>query len=250
MSVSPDQPDYQLGVVSAQQLLTSSPAGITELPNIGLPPNCETLVVMVRQTPGTVGKVSVQGVTSGLEYVGVAIPVSAASSNSSTYMFDVSTVIDTQVDIFFQDATTGPCWVYADAGVHLATDPSIAANTNGVEYVIPTVPSTAGSDHPAVELSTFGGNAGATGVIVAAPGNFKRIRLFYAGMINDGGSGAGTLQDSNTGYVYCICTGASSGYMPYVPQGIPLSQNASLNFENLFAANTALVWGGYTVETI
>lgn len=238
-----DTPDYQRGVTSAQVPLGHYTAPAVSVV-VGIPPSCETLVLLAGGESELIN-VSVVGVTSGVSYA--VVPASAGSSlvASSVWFADVTSVIDAEVTVFAENANGGDVYVYADAGVHVVADARNGGGAGGVAQVIPVIPGTAASDHPATELQFVGGGANTNIVIVAAPGVGKRIRLFAGAITNIGALGALTdqvgannllfVQDNNTTLV-----------LP--DQGVPLTENSALLAET--SSGTTYYTAFYTIETI
>lgn len=246
--VTIDTPDYQFGVVNAQKLLATVPNGTNSV-TVGVPPNAETLIVL---TPGGINlfRCQVTGVTSGLSYAGIILPGQASASSGLQWFFDVSQAVDAQVTVTLSAGAGGAWSVYADAGVHVVADASKLTNDLGVQYVIPTVPNILNSDHPPVELKFASLITAASAVFIPAPGAGLRLRIFSAMVFPNATAVFGWLADSVGGVAICPGSQQAPGILPFIPQGIHLSTNASLNYSLQGGSGNMYVSAIYTVESV
>lgn len=270
-----DTPDYQRGIVSAQKLLATVTGGADTV-TVTVPPNAETLIAII---PSAVylTAYSCTGVTSGAEYPGVRLPPVKGGGSFSYVFFDISSAVDSQVDVYQGGGTASDWYVYVDAGVHITTDATIAqaseqggesspliviqvggtdgtdlrairTDTNGQQFTVPVPPGTATGDHPPVELSTayvYNGTGG--NVLITAPGAGKRIRLFFVQLIAATSGSVAYLQNGAADRVYAY--GTSQGMTAKVPlAGIPVPANDSL----VVHASSGNVYCTvmYTIETV
>lgn len=124
-----DTPDYQRGVVSAQVLLASA-ANSNYALTVGVPPNAESIIVAFEdQNVGI--PVSCTGVTSGANYAGALAAKSSQTLSSTTFFFDVSSAVDSEVTVTAHGIGGGPWSIYADSGVHLTADIATARDPSG-----------------------------------------------------------------------------------------------------------------------
>jgi len=278
---TPDTPDYQRGVVSAQQLLATVAAG-TDTVTVNVPPNAETLIVCVPLSPSTI-RIRAVGVSTGIVYATAYGVTDDVVATWQTQFFDCSSPLDSQVEIICGSAPTGTWYVYSDAGVHVVFDPivastigepgptlpggavlvggdaagslrALAVNLQGLPYAIPSAPDIAAGDHPPNELLVASVvDVTALTVIVAAPGAGKRVRVFSANVHNPPTAGAGSkviLNDAATNLSSYIYSGEMAA-LDFKPSGFACATDAPIN---LSVAGAAGVLGGatvvYTVETV
>src|SRR5690348_2283351 len=185
MSISspPDygSPDWQRGYYSAQKELSTGNVG-TGVVTVTIPPNCETLIVLL-ENPAQQDSAAAKGVTTGYNYPGIGSFNNRALSSTRTFFFDVSATLDTQMQIFVTAQLGGQWSVYADAGVHIMGDIGRYTNLPGAQYVVPTVPSVLAGDHPLNELQVLSIDQASGGTVLAAPGIGRRYRLFYGSLV-------------------------------------------------------------------
>lgn len=128
---SVDTPDYQRGVVSAQKLLATVPGG-TAAATVGLPPNVETLVVVV---PGfDLTSATCVGVTSNATYPGIATRTGQGAGLTTAMYFDVSAALDASVTVTAGAAPNNTWYIYGDSGVHITTDLGLDTTLVGAGY--------------------------------------------------------------------------------------------------------------------
>ena len=245
--IAVDTPDYQRGIVNAQKLLSTGNAG-TGTVTVGVPPNCETLIVVL-ENPAATDSAAVVGVTSGYSYPGIQSLNNKAFQSTRTWFFDVTNTIDTQCHIDVVASLGGAWSVYADAGVHIVGDVSRYTNHDGSQYVIPTVPNTAAGDHPPNEMSVASLNSAASVTVVPAPGAGNRLRVFSLGLAGVAGL-AGVMRDNGSGLILLACQGACCPVVTFPAQGIPLSTNQALSYFLVAGTGTMLGQATYTTETV
>ena len=219
-------PDWQRGYYSAQKLLANV-LGNQSYVNLTIPPNCETIVVVV---PGTITRPQVTAKT-GLTYLNV-VPLAPYNPNTSAgdwiYLVDATDVINASLQITLSGAAPSQWWVYADSAAKIVADAATTRQLNNVPYFTPIAPSTASGDHPIVELQNVSG-ATSNGQILAPPGTGMRHRLFTA-VISPVVSGeVVALSDSVSGVQLIYNPTFAPWQMSYLPSGYPISANAGLN---------------------
>lgn len=275
--VAIDTPDGQRGVVSAQKLLATVPRANSSV-TVGVPPNCETLVVVIGGSDFST-TIKCTGVITGFEYPGVAVQPTIPNVTTWPVYFDVSGVVDEQVTVDLGAAPLGVWYVYADSGVHsvvdLATASAIAAPTAaapnramlvggnygghmhpflidgaGTLYAVPTIPSLAAGDHPPTELRVASPILGVSGTVVAAPGPGLRIRVFAMQMGSQGQAFTGYLTDTISGQALCVGGQSNAGAITLPAQGYPLTADAGINFNAWGGTGNMLSVVYYTIEAV
>jgi hypothetical protein len=243
-----DTPDNQRGVVSAQVLLGAFPAN-SRLQTIGIPPNTETLVVVVRSLGLTRPTVQCTGLSTNMGYPAITSP-SAQSGTASTFYFDVSATLDTEVTLSLDLIDGGDLWyAYADAGVHVVNDVGKLQNVYGAQYVVPIAPSTVTGDHPPVELQfagSFGLNNGT--VIVAQPLILQRLRVFSSTIMADSAGATAIIAEASDNHAFNLAFGESPSVMTAYPSGLALPGGTGIAVGTTSGTCSAVVY--YTVETI
>ena len=245
-----DTPDWQVGVVSAQALLAFVNK-TADFVTVGLPPNCETLVVM-SPTNSLLSPAYCYGTTTSVSYPGKRWTTNNGGMASTSYFFDVSNASDNEVTIVWPGSATSQWWVYSDAAAHLVADPTNTSSISNVQYVIPVAPSAGASDHPPVELEYYAGWGLASGTtLLAAPGASKRYRIFNAEVHVLSAGAVALIGDAVAGTNFVTSPVGAAGAVgrnSFLPSGIPLSANAAVTGGTTsgdFNANLA-----YTVETV
>ena len=240
-------PDYQRGVVSAQALLASVPANTGHV-TVGIPPNAESLIVMIKGYHAT-DQLYCEGVTTGLQYPGSEVLTTGQTDPTQTFIFDVTDVVDNQVTLVCADTPTVPWWVYSDAGVHVTVDMSKLSNYLGQQYVIPSVPGVQVGDHPPNEILFAQAGVSASASLIPAPGAGLRNRLFSMFMTASVAGVLGTLYDIVSGLNHLVVQGPGNVSITLPGQGFPMPNNSELE---LGVVGSGTVYGGvyYTVETI
>ena len=245
--IAVDTPDYTRGVVSAQKLLAAATGGGSPI-TVGIPPNTETLIVIITALGGR-PTVKVSGVSTGHTYPGVPFPSQFGQSQDYCWMFDVSSAVDTQVSITGVGAPLVPYAVYADSGVHIMADMSKLSSSNGMQYVIPTVPNTAAGDHPPNELSVAHVELAAAGNILGAPGAGIRYRIFSVQMSTLSALSA-IVWTGGGAPVVAVCAGPGNSITSIPAQGVPWSVNTAVVYGPVSGAGTMLITVLYTTETV
>jgi len=279
---TPDTPDYQRGVVSAQQLLATVAAGTAEV-TVDVPPNAETLIVCVQEYPSSLF-IRAVGVTTGVVYPTAFCSTGDGIVTWQAQFFDCSSPLDSKVQITCATAPSQPWYVYSDAAVHVVIDP-ISANAiggtgaanpggtvqvggtdgtdlrtlrtseQGLPYAIPSPPGIDTGDRPPVELTwlTTTGLTVSTNVL-SSPGAGKRYRLFYVNPFVEDAAGACYVEfyAAYGGLVILGYPGATAGVgvppitLPLV--GLPVLADGGLTLT--VAGGTCGITLGYTVETV
>lgn len=134
-----------------------------------------------------------------------------------------------------------------DSGALLRT---MLGNSQGIPYAIPSAPDTASGDHPPNELSLAGVELTTSGSVLAAAGTGKRYRLFTAHMATILTGQAGSMYDavSTTSFI-----GVDEGGMATItfgPSGLPLSENAGVDYSAAVGSGTNLCVLTYTTEEV
>lgn len=243
-----DTPDYQRGVVSAQLLLGGG-GPIDHSATVGVPPNAETLVVVVPGNTLTATRMGCAGTHTGATYP--VIPAYAPSHDyATTFFIDVTQTVDTEVEISGVEPGEQAWFVYADSGVHIVTDASGATTGVGQRYVVPSVPSVYAGDHPPNELTYHSAVFSAAGVMLPALLAGQRYRVFAAQLMLEAGTLVGYLGDSLSGEIFLIGGAGSPGQLSYPLTGLPLPATASINFFVATGAGTVAGMVVYTIENV
>ena len=243
-----DTPDNQRGVVNAQALLSAA-AGGTQLVNLALPPNCETLIVVVPAVI-TDNALTCVGAISNVSYPVVKAAPSRFSNTTSAFICDVSNVIDAEVDVSWTNAPGIEWYIYSDAGVHVITDVGSDRDINGGQFVVPSVPYADKYSHPRQEVLFTSVGLAANGAVLAAPGAGNRYRIFGASMSTPTAGLEGGILDVATSQTLLSCAGAGNAVAHLPAQGVPLSTNAALEYELFAGAGTMTVCVQYTEEVV
>jgi len=125
MAVTPDLPPYQKGVVSAQKLLATVAAG-TGTVTVGVPPNAESLVILLPSDPA-IDKVVVQGTTTNVEYPSLVLLTNSLESATFCCIALVSSAVDAEVTVTPGTVPSVPWHVYADSASRLVSDLTLRA---------------------------------------------------------------------------------------------------------------------------
>jgi hypothetical protein len=272
-----DTPDNQVGVVNAQQLLATVASG-TANATVTVPTNSETLVVQSKVVAASQPP-EVTGVASGFKYPGVQIRTGVFPNIYGVAYFDVSTAVDAEYAVHFPEAPAATWYVYADDFGHVTIEPATAGttgrlggeapprimqvggegggklyplevNTLGSAYIIPTVPSIVAGDHPTVEVTYVLLALEATGVIVAAPGASKRIRVFGAQLASKTANQFVYLRDATTTLGFACVVGGNSTPAVLPAQGLPLSVNSAMEVVFYEGVGKVLAAFYYTIENV
>lgn len=243
-----DTPDYQRGIVNPQQALSVGHAG-TGVADVAIPPNCEALIVVL-VNPAAGDSVAVTGDTTGFSYPGIASFTNKAYQSSRTWFFDVTNTLDAACTVHVVAANGGAWAVYADAGVHIVGDVARYTNHNGSQYVVPTVPNVEAGDHPPNEIRWVSALMAASGTVLSAPGAGQRYRVFEAFCFPNATSVFGYLMDSISGAAFVPGSQQAAGHLGFIPQGMPLSTNAAINYLLQGGSGNMYVQVLYTQETV
>lgn len=246
--MSVDTPDYQRGVVAAQKLLATVPAG-TDLVTVGVPPNTETLVV-VGGDPTSMATAMCFDTANGVQYVGRRIQSPGLDPVNFTWFFDVSAAVNQQASVGLGGEPTAAWTVYSDAGTHVVVDVGRATDISGAQYVVPTAPSRFSGDHPPVELLRASIGVNVTSAILPAVAVNERYRLFSAQVVSATGSVSGLLLPTDGSAAVCRGGQSSPGYMSFAPSGLALPAAAGLNL--VLDIGSGYLYGTvvYTLEAV
>jgi hypothetical protein len=246
--VAIDAPDYQRGVISAQKLLATVPAGTASV-TVGIPPNAETLIVTAADMADG-GTIYVQGTSTLYKYPGLRLPSQPHMTAALTWVFDISNSMDEQVNVVFTDAPGMIWFVYADSTAHVIADASTLKNTRGSMYVVPAVPSTAAGDHPVDELQCAVNGFGVNSTFIYSPGAGQRLRVFTLALANTTTTLTSQFIDSVTGGLLGFLQGVGPLVLPLPGQGYPLSADAALEVQLGSGGGVVVATAYYTVETV
>lgn len=243
-----DTPDYQRGVVNAQILLAVVAANQAS-ETVAVPPNCETFVVSTSAGVG-LSVPTITGADSGVRYAGARAVGAGSGFTSPVFIFDVSDVIDGGLTVTWSTAPTTEWFIYSDAGTHSVADIANNRDFNGSQFVVPVVPYGEPGSHPPQEVSVVSFNLAANGVVLAAPGALLRYRIF-GGNISAAAAGMiGILLDSISSKWIATCVGVGNTPLTFPPQGVPLTQNAALDYELGAGAGSAVGTVLYVPEVV
>lgn len=236
--------DFSYGVISAQKMLATVPAG-TDNVTVGIPPNAETLVVTYPE-PAVNYYPRCHGTTTGYPYPGVSTPAGGIASPYQTWFFDVSSALDSEVNIVFSQAPGIKWYVYADAQAHVLLDGTGAYDSIGVQYQAPVPPSGTGIGPSFNELKLASGNFTASGAIIPAPGGGLRLRIFALQIQGNNAGSLMSVNNGNGGLGLAVCLGTNSVNLPIPLSGYALTANTPL-WANV-PAYGAYVSAYYTLE--
>lgn len=246
-AIAVDTPDYQRGVVSAQVLLAHVAANVGS-ESIGIPPNAETICVVLSGAP-PIGTVVTLATSGGIiPQLGVSLPA-PNSRQPVTWFFDASSVLTATTIVRITPTPTSEWFVYADSGVHLVADGANLRNGIGEQYVVPTVPGTTTGDHPPNELAHISGDVPAPGIILPAPGAGTRCRIFSAACLASVAGDVALLFDV-PGQAFCIGTATDPGPMTFYPSGLPLAVNTAVTGSTLAGGGNVVATLTYTTEIV
>lgn len=241
-----DTPDYQRGLVSAQKLLATVPAG-TDHVTVGVPPNAETLIVTASNV-GTNPTVYVEGTGTLYKFPGKLAIQQPFITSAPTWFFDVSQSVDSSVLVQFSAAPGEQWYVYADSAAHLVVDSSKRVDGFGQQYVIPSLPSVLSGDHPTIELSLASGDLTGSGTMIAAPGASQRLRIFALALAGHNAAGEVLVENGPGGTTLLPLLGIGPAILPVPLTGYPLSVNTALYMT--VPAYGALWSAYYTTENV
>lgn len=223
-----DTPDHQRGVVSAQSLLASVASGVASV-DVSIPPNVETLIVVIPNN-AVDSSVTVTGTTTGLVYAGAVGSYNAAVEATPTYYFDVSAAVDPMVTVA-ASITPGQGWyVYGDAGVHIVADVSKRTSFAGISYTSLAAATDNADEAPPYELVAWPVAVSTTAVVVPRPGLTARYRVFGFQLSATVAGDGGTLSDDVSGNIFGAVIGVGNVAMTFYPSGIALETNAGINW--------------------
>lgn len=242
-------PDGQRGVVSAQKLLATVPAGQQSV-TVPIPPNAESLIIIFTAIPGP-DFVEVDGATTGVAYAGIVTQTSADVGQGTQFFFDVSSAVDQSVNITVAAGNFGTWYVYSDNGIHLIADVSNLHSMSGALWVVPTVPGPRSGDAPVNELKCYS-NWGITSGTLILPRltNAEQYRIFYAQIQNEASGAVAGLSDTSSGQNF-VLSGAGSinetGTNDFHPTGLLLPVDAGVQVGT--TSGNATVNMCYTIQT-
>ena len=243
-----DTPDYQRGVVSAQALLATVASG-TRVVTVGVPPNCETLVIVAGFLP-VAEFPTVTGVTTGVDYPVQGLRSWNGPVYPSMFAVDVSDVVDPQFEIIWGTAPTGTWYVYSDAGVHSVTDTSNNRDIRGSLFTVPLVPYGYPGSHPPWEMEVISFSVAASGTLLAAPGANVRYRIFGGSLSASTAGLLGSLYDEVAVASFVTVAGPGNTPICLPSQGYPITTNAAIGYVFLAGAGTLLGSLFYTIENV
>jgi hypothetical protein len=243
-----DTPDYQIGVVSAQQVVGTGGGGVATV--VDLSPNIETLVVAAGLTGG-ITKITCVGNDSGVSYPCIVPSQSSNTPGTPWFYFDVSAALDNSVTLQDNGGALGDWTAYADAGVRMVADFSRYVDTRGVQYAVPAIPDTAKGDHPPTELQYASTIVTGAGAWFAPAGAGKRYRVFSGGLLlTESSTFNAFLIDSISDQAFACASPLGVLPLPYIPQGLALTTNAGINVAIDGGAGGLTMSLTYTLETV
>lgn len=248
MTIIVDTPDYQRGVVSAQILLAKALIPTPLFPLIQIPPNAETLILAADGADPTIPEVI--GQETGIAYAGVKAQSQFQLDNSSVWFYDISSVLDVEIEVVFNTPAITNWYAYTDSAARTIVDVSKTSNQQGVQYVIPTIPATDANDHPPNELLVKNITLAASGTILAAPGAGKRYRVFSVQMATVTGGVLATAFDATSGLWIGVVAGPGTSQATIPAQGYPMTANTALGYSLQAGAGSVASIVYYTIETI
>jgi len=243
-----DTPDYQRGVVSAQKLLATVAAGTASV-LVTPPPNCETLIV-ITETGTLANFVSCLGVTSGVLYPGSRTLSPGNNAFLPVFMFDVSDVIETELELSWQSSPPAAWYVYSDAGVHTVADVSSSKDLLGQQFVVPVIPYGRPGCHPPQELIILSAIEAANATLLPAPGAGLRYRIFGVTMAAAAAGLTGVVYDAGSGHGLLCCTGVGNSTSSFPSQGIAITDDNAVGYILLAGAGAMYICLQYTLETV
>lgn len=241
-------PDYTRGVVNAQKLLEAASAATHVI--VSPPPNTESVILISGAPSSAQDVVWCMGQSSSAYAPVYRLPASNGTNFNGAWIFDVTNVIDTSYEIYYSNGSSTRWWVYADAAARLVVDGSKLVNQYGQQYVIPSVPGLLQNDHPPIELEVTSNDFSANGILVAAPGNTQRVRVFALAMGTVTAGLWGYLQDTITGGALLLCAGPGNVALPVPLTGRAMGTNAALKYVIGGGSGTMLTTAYYTVENV
>ena len=235
--------------------------------------------MILREAIGSELESTVRGVSTNVVFPVVSVLSPPAAPPWWAEYADVSSAVDSEVTITLKITPERTWYVYGDAGVHLTLDPNLRSvnvqvgdatpsrglltllsdgidavaprsSEIGMQYTIPSVPSTAEGDHPPNELKFASAVLATSGVVVAAPGSGQRHRIFAAQVVPGANAIQGYLRDSLSGAAFCSGSNLGAGQLQYLPSGLPLYEDAAISYDILEGEGHQLVVVVYTTETI
>lgn len=251
-------PDWQRGIISPQKLLATVPAA-SKVQTVSLPPNVETLVVVVPEGPKTT-EVFVTGVKTGFLYASQVVSYERFGGLSTAYYVEVSQAVDEEVEVELAEASAHDWYIYADAAVHIVHDPSSnavigskggkapgeatqVAGTDGTDlravrtdpkgtlFTVPVAPSAeGGAGAPEPELQRASGLVEANGIVLAGPGAEQRYRLFYAVLLPFSSAINGYLYESASGELLAPVVNLAAVPVSFAPSGLPLKEDNGIGY--------------------
>lgn len=246
MTIIADTPDNQRGVVSAQILLAKALLPTPLFPLIQIPPNAETLILAADGADPTIPEVI--GQETGIAYAGVKAQSQFQLDNSSVWFYDISSVLDVEIDVVFNTPAITNWYAYTDSAARTIVDVSKTSNQQGVQYVIPTAPATDTNDHPPVEMLYTGVLNVANGtVIIGAPGADLRVRVMAASVYAVTAGDFALVAEAGKAFGL-LSAGTTPATMNFAPSGVPLGTNKAVQLSTTAGNGSATVV--YTIETV
>lgn len=115
-----DTPDFQQGVVAAQQLLATEASGSTTV-TVTLPANTQTLVIVCEGGSGA-PTVTVTGHATSIPYPGSQLAQGTNTGANVAFMFDVAPAVDSEVTVDVTGGGSPNWWVYCDDAPHVVVN--------------------------------------------------------------------------------------------------------------------------------
>jgi hypothetical protein len=282
---TPDTPDWQVGVVTAQQGQWPIPSGTDAEVNIAA--NTETMVI-VAMVADPAALPTIVGNQTGYTYSPQVLSYAVSGGYMVWLYVDVSSILEIDIKVTWGTATIGDWGYFLDNATHIEFDPNIAAawaligmdiptagigaiinahgeaglilaSGDGTPYTIPVAPQLDSGDHPPTEILMATLVATAVNAdVLPAPGAGMRYRIFGVKMwleTNTTGVEAivvGTNADGTVYFTYTICDTISvlvdTTMLPL--SGTAMSANTPIQLGFLAGSEPVSVSVWYTQENV
>jgi hypothetical protein len=221
-------------------------------------------------------EVQAVGVTTGLHYLSSISTGAETSKLTQTVYLDVAQCLDEEIEVKLLAKAAGSWYVYADAGVHLVSEPALAGTiaeagvdaptasvlvggTDGVAiealkvnpygelHTTPAIPGESSSGSASVELTRALSQASETTLLIAAPGAGKRLRIFTVQMVAMA-EARGRLYTSVGGSAFAVASENGPVFVTFAPYGLTLGTNEGVYYEKMAGDEAMYMIVTYTVE--
>lgn len=243
-----DTPDYQRSTGSTQVLLGTYPhTSTTE--TVTVPANTETLIV-VFNGESALPPPTVQGVSSGTQYPVTQVFTTLTDPPSRTFYAEVESAIDNEVTVTWTGLFGGEWYICSDSAARSVADISKLATEEGVQYVVPAIPSVLAGDHPPSEILCAFGEFSSDGYILPQPGAGLRYRLFAFTAVSPTAGMTGCYQEPTDNNVYAWYGAPGTLDFTLPGQGIPMPENTALGVVILSGVGVLYAAVYYSVEGV